>query len=59
MLEKIDLSKTADKETYKAVRDQLGAKLGLLRGSAKQQEFRLLLCLKEWEQQERGFRLTG
>lgn len=35
MLEKIDLSKTADKETYKAVRDQLGAKLGLLQRECK------------------------
>ncbi len=35
MLEKIDLFKTADKETYKAVRDQLGAKLGLLQRECK------------------------
>ncbi|MFR1832696.1 MAG: polyphosphate:AMP phosphotransferase [Lachnospiraceae bacterium] len=30
MLEKIDLSKTADKETYQAVKEQMGARLGLL-----------------------------
>ncbi len=30
MLEKIDLSKTADKETYQAAKEQMGAKLGFL-----------------------------
>ena len=30
MLEKIDLSKTVDKETYQAVKEQMGARLGLL-----------------------------
>ena len=35
MLEKIDLSKTVDKERYKAVRDEMGAKLGLLQRECK------------------------
>ncbi len=35
MLEKIDLSKTVDKEHYKAVRDEMGAKLGVLQRECK------------------------
>ncbi len=35
MLEKIDLSKTVDKERYKAVRDETGARLGVLQRECK------------------------
>lgn len=35
MLEKIDLSKTVDKERYKAVRDEVGARLGVLQRECK------------------------
>ena len=35
MLEKIDLSKTVDKERYKMVRDEVGARLGVLQRECK------------------------
>ena len=58
MLEKIDLSKKMDKDTYKQVIGEQSERLGLL-----QRELRTagipVMCLKAWVRPEKERRSTG
>ena len=49
MLEKVDLQKTVDKETYRQVSEELGERLGLLQRRCKAEKIPVIIVFEGLE----------
>lgn len=58
MLEKVDLSKTVDKETYKIIRDETGAKLGELQRKCKDAGIPVMIVFEEMAGAGKGVQIN-
>lgn len=58
MLEKIDLSVTVDKKDYKATRDEIGARLGLLQRKCKEAELPVLVVFDGFDAAGKGIQIN-